>query len=197
MADRGRCGSGPLQDLRSSAPRRSKAQRLTKGVSVGTVGGMTSWGELSLQRPDLTNGGRQLLYQHGVGLAFVATIRPDTGPRLHPFCPLLADDGLFGFIIPSPKQRDLRRDGRYAVHSFPTDDNEDAFYVTGRVDIVDDSALRHALGQQFVSERADLGVPFPADDDLLVAFDIESCLLTRTTGFGDWNPRHEVWRQSI
>jgi len=160
---------------------------------LGTVRVVVSWGELAAQRPDLTDGGRRLLYQHGVGLAFVATIRPDTGPRMHPFCPLLTDDAMFGFIIPSPKQRDLRRDGRYAVHSFPTESNEDAFYVTGRATLVVDSSSRRTLGEQFVSERAQIGVPFPADDDLLVAFDIETCLLTSTTGFGDLNPRHEVW----
>jgi hypothetical protein len=154
---------------------------------------MTSWGELSSQRPDLAQGGRRLLYQHGVGLAFLATVRPDGGPRLHPFCPLLTDDGMYGFILPSPKQRDLRRDGRYSVHSFPTEDNEDAFSVSGRVEIVESGALRQTLGAQFVSERATLGVPLPGDDHLLVSFDIDSCLLTTTTGFGDWNPHHEVW----
>jgi hypothetical protein len=155
---------------------------------------VTTWGELSEQRPDLTEGGRQLLYQHGVGLAFLATVRPDGGPRLHPFCPLIAGDGLYGFIIPSPKQRDLTRDGRFSVHSFPTPDNEDAFSIAGMAHIVSDEERRAALGQQFVSERVAIGVPLPADDDLLVTFDIESCLLTRTTGFGDFEPRHEVWR---
>lgn len=154
---------------------------------------VATWGELGALCPDLTDGGRQLLYQHGVGLAFLATIRPDSGPRLHPFCPLFTDESVFGFIIPSPKQRDLRRDGRYALHSFPTPDNEDAFYLTGRATVVVDPTVRTALGEQFVSERAELGVPFPSEDDMLVAFDIASCLLTRTTGFGDWKPRHEVW----
>ncbi len=163
----------------------------------GHVGGRTTWGELAVRRPDLGAGGRRLLYQHGVGLAFLATIRPDAGPRLHPFCPLLNDDGMFGFIIPSPKQRDLRRDGRCALHSFPTPDNEDAFYVTGRVAPVEDGALRQALGKQFVAERSELGVPFPADDDFLVHFDLESCLLTTTKGFGDWEPSHEVWHQPV
>jgi hypothetical protein len=158
------------------------------------VDGACTWGELSRQRPELTEGGRQLLYQHGVGLAFLATIRPDAGPRLHPFCPLLTTDGMFGFIIPSPKQRDLRRDGRFAVHSFPTPDNEDAFYVTGVCEVVGDAGQRQDLGDQFVSERAQLSVPFPADDDLFVQFRLSTCLLTRTTGFGDWQPRHDVWQ---
>jgi hypothetical protein len=32
-------------------------------------------------------------------------------------CPLLTDTSMFGFIVPSPKQHDLRRDGQYAIHS--------------------------------------------------------------------------------
>jgi hypothetical protein len=155
---------------------------------------MTSWGDLERLRPELSAGGRSLLYQHGVGLAFLATVRPDGGPRIHPFCPLISDADLFGFIIPSPKQGDLRRDGRCAIHSFPTSDNEDAFCVTGRAEIVAAHDVRDAVGTQFVTERAHIGVPFPADDDLLVRFTLDTCLLTRTTGFGDFQPRHEVWR---
>ncbi len=161
---------------------------------MGTLGPMVSWGELAQARPDLVEGGRQLLYQHGVGLAFLATVRPDGAPRLHPFCPLITETELYGFIIPSPKQRDLRRDGRYAVHSFPTPTNEDAFHLTGRAEQVEEAEVRQAVGEQFVTERADLGVPFPADDDLLVRFEIETCLLTRTTGFGDFAPVHQTWR---
>lgn len=44
-------------------------------------------------------------------------------------CPLLTDTGLYAFIVPTPKQKDLHRDGRYAMHSFPLDDKEDAFYL--------------------------------------------------------------------
>ena len=154
---------------------------------------MTSWGELDRQRPELSDGGRHLLYQHGVGLAFLATIRADGGPRLHPFCPLLSDQDMFGFIIPSPKQQDLVRDGRYAVHSFPTDDNEDAFSATGRVEVVTDAAVRTTLGDQFVRERVEIGVPFPRDDHLLVRFDLEGALLTTTSGFGDYAPTHAAW----
>lgn len=120
---------------------------MTGLVAVGTVMGMTSWGEFVRLRPDLTDGGRELLYQHGVGLAFLATIRRDGGPRLHPFCPLLTDDAMYGFIVPSLKQQDLRRDGRYAVHSFPTRDNEDAFCVTGVASVVSDANLRQDLGE--------------------------------------------------
>ena len=156
--------------------------------------GVISWGEFESGQPALAEAGRGLLYQHGVGLAFLATVRADGGPRLHPMCPLLDDRGLFAFIVPSPKQRDLLRDGRYAMHSFPRPDNEDAFYVTGAASLVDDGETRARLGDLFASERRSIGVPAPPEEDLLFSFGIESCLLTRTTGHGDPRPDHTVWR---
>jgi hypothetical protein len=137
--------------------------------------------------------GKSLLYQFGVGLGFLATIRTDGRPRVHPVCPLIADDGLFAFIVPSPKQQDLKRRGAYALHSFPCPDNEDAFYVTGDVELVSDAHRREVLARQFVVERDAIGVAPPSDDDALFAFDIASCLLTRTTGHGDPAPDHTVW----
>ena len=85
------------------------------------------WSEFSADSPDLADAGRRLLYQYGVGLAFLATTRPDSSPRVHPMCPLLTDSDLFAFIVPSPKRHDLHRDGRYALHSFAAEANEDAF----------------------------------------------------------------------
>ncbi len=135
-----------------------------------------------------------MLYQHGVGLAFLATTRADGGPRVHPMCPLLTQGELYAFIVPSPKQRDLNRDGRYALHSFPADDNEDAFYITGRVRRVADSETTDALASQFAAERGMMEPPADLEAWELVAFDIESSLLTRTTGHGDPSPKHTVWR---
>ena len=79
---------------------------------------MASWIEFKQQVPEMAEGARQLFYQYGVGLGFLATIRPDGGPRLHPICPIITDQGLYAFIVPSPKRRDLDRDGRFALHAF-------------------------------------------------------------------------------
>lgn len=157
---------------------------------------MVTWGAFAEARPDLAGAGRALLYQVGVGLAFLGTVRPDGGPRLHPMCPLLFGPGLYAFIIPSPKQRDLRRDGRYVLHSFPCEDNEDAFSCTGRAHLIEDAALRSELGDLFVAERSAIGVPHPSPDDALFEFLLESCLLTTTAGHGDGHPRHRVWRDA-
>jgi hypothetical protein len=157
-----------------------------------------TWGELRAARPDLASAGRELLYRFDVGLGLLATVRSDGGPRVHPMCPLLTDNGLYAFIVPSPKCDDLRRDGRYALHCYPPPDNEDAFYVTGRATLVDDGSLRTSLSDQFVAERTQFSVPPPGDDPEQTLFEllISSALVTRTTGHGDPAPRHEVWRVS-
>ncbi len=155
---------------------------------------MKSWAEFAEAQPEMAEAGRDLLYQVGVGLGFLATTRADGAPRVHPMCPVLHQAGLFAFIIPSPKQRDLRRDGRYALHSFPCEDNEDAFSCSGKARLVTDARLRSELSAIFVTERKRLAVPAPSDDDALFEFLVQSCLQTRTTGHGDMHPVHGVWR---
>ena len=155
---------------------------------------MATWRDLLDERPDLAEAGHQLLYQFGVGLGFLATIRRDTGPRVHPMCPIIHDDRLLAFIVPSPKLEDLRRDGRYSLHCFPPADNEDAFYVTGRARVLDDAELRAVVAQQFVDERTVITVPRPGPEQALVELDLDTVLLTRTTGHGDDDPQHTVWK---
>jgi hypothetical protein len=155
---------------------------------------MATWSEFQEQRPDLASAGRDLLYRVGVGLAFLGTVRVDGGPRLNPMCPVLADDRVFAFIVPGPKCRDLERDGRYAMHSFPCDDNEDAFMLTGDARRVTDTELRRRLVAQFIGERAALTMTeADLEEQTLFEFDLDRVLLTRTTGHGDPKPHHTVW----
>ena len=110
---------------------------------------MLSWQEFADRRPDLAEAGHALLYQFGLGLAFLATIRRDGGPRLHPVCPLIHDGRLVVFVIGhSPKCYDLQRDGRYALHAFPPADTDDEFYCTGRAVALVDPGLRQAVAEQ-------------------------------------------------
>ena len=157
---------------------------------------MLTWREFATQRPDLAETGQGLLYQFGVGLAFLATTRADGAPRVHPMCPLVTEDGLYAFIVPSPKRNDLHRDGRYAMHSFPADDNEDAFSVSGRARQVTDPAIAAMLAIRYADERKMREPP-----DALVTwepfeFRIGSCLLTKTTKHGDPDPQHTTWHFS-
>ncbi|MBA2313274.1 MAG: pyridoxamine 5'-phosphate oxidase family protein [Actinobacteria bacterium] len=156
---------------------------------------MMSWRQFREARPDLADAGQRLLYQYGVGLAFLASVRRDGGPRVHPMCPLLTPEGLFAFLVPSPKRDDLHRDGRYALHCFPVEDNEDAFYVTGTArPIHNDELLLRRLETQFLDERKMKTRPPYFSEHHLFEFGIERCLLTSTTGHGDPSPKHVVWR---
>jgi hypothetical protein len=108
---------------------------------------MVTWKEFAAAEPDLASAGRSLLYQFKVGLAFLATLRGDGAPRLHPVCPVLSGDRLFVLITPaSPKCGDLIRDGRYALQSFPQPKpGSDEFYVAGNAVLVDDERTRAAV----------------------------------------------------
>jgi hypothetical protein len=108
---------------------------------------MVTWKEFAAAEPDLADVGRSLLFQFKVGLAFLATVRNDGAPRLHPVCPVLSSDRLFVLIIPtSPKRHDLLRDGRYALQTFPQPKpGSDEFYIAGKAAGVDDPAIRAAI----------------------------------------------------
>jgi hypothetical protein len=158
---------------------------------------MLTWGEFRRADTELADDGRGLFYFFGVGLAFLATTRMDGAPRVHPICVVQTGDGLYGLIIPSYKLADLRRDGRYALHSYPLPHNEDAFNVSGKAEVRTDAGLRDSVIDAFIHEAGRQGPPLDPshfEAQTLVEFLLESCLLTRTTGHGDTSPRHRIWK---
>ncbi|MDT5042104.1 MAG: hypothetical protein QOE51_3089 [Actinoplanes sp.] len=99
---------------------------------------MTSWSDFSTAEPHLAAGIRALFQQYGPGMGYLATIRSDGGPRVHPVSPVLTDEGLYCFIVDSPKRRDLEADSRYALHSYPPEESDDEAYLSGlAVPVVD------------------------------------------------------------
>jgi len=122
---------------------------------------MVTWKEFAAAQPDLAGIGRSLLFQFQVGLAFLATVRNDGAPRVHPVCPVLSGDRLFVLVVPaSPKRRDLLQDGRYALQTFPQPKpGSDEFYVSGKAVPVDGQVgraeiLREAKHMADASEAA-------------------------------------------
>jgi hypothetical protein len=99
---------------------------------------MASWSDFAAADPTLASGISALLQQYGPGMGYLATVRADGAPRVHPISPVLTDEGLYCFIVASPKRRDLERDGRYALHAFPPEESDDEAYLTGRATRVHD-----------------------------------------------------------
>ncbi len=151
---------------------------------------MIRWTEFEARNPELASAGKERLFQFGPGLAFLATVRKDGGPRVHPICPVLADGGLYFFGLPaSPKVGDLIRDGRYALHCFPPppEGQDEEFYCTGHVALIEDTTVRAAA-----AEAAEHAID---DGDRCVEFLIERVLRTTWNNWGtpEMSPNHVVW----
>lgn len=113
-----------------------------------------TWSRFEEKAAPLAEAGRRLLYGFGPGapaIAFLATTRRDGGPRAHPVCPAIHEGGLYVFVIGhSPKRADLARDGRYALHAFPSEKDDESFYCTGPAFLVRDPEFRIRAEASFV-----------------------------------------------
>jgi hypothetical protein len=107
---------------------------------------MATWDEMKNADPDMAGFGIGRIKKWGVPLAFLATVRKDGGPRIHPVCPIFASGRLFVSIgAESPKQWDLRRNPRYMLHSFP-DEGDPEFSVRGdAVEVTDPEAKKMVI----------------------------------------------------
>ena len=101
-------------------------------------------------------------------------------PRVHPICPILTDDHLYGLVVPGPKLNDLRRDGRFALHSetLPPPHQDDGFYLTGVAAEVTDAPKWEQVATQMLAER-ELEIRWPNfETQVLFEFLFDRCLLT-------------------
>ncbi len=111
---------------------------------------MATWAEFERAAPELAARGRKLISNEKHQVAYLATSRKDSGPRVHPVCPVLVGDHVYLAIGPqSPKLRDLRRDGRYMLHAMPGKDDAE-FNIRGRATEANDAAT-HAEVEQAAS----------------------------------------------
>ena len=143
-----------------------------------------SWKYLEEQQPELAAFGAERL--HGK-VAYLATIRKDGSPRLHPMTPIIGQGHLFVFMEPtSPKGHDLQRDGRYAIHCSVSDTSgaSGEFIIMGQAHLISDEALR-ALAVKSASYA-------PADRYILFEFDVER--VTATTYPQD-QPMRRFWKR--
>ena len=119
---------------------------------------------------------------------YIGTLRKDGYPRVHPFTPFVSSGHLFAFMYStSPKGHDLKRDGRYVIHSLVKDWNgaDGEFTITGRARLVEDKKTR-AMAVQ--------GCPYtPTADYICFEFLVEECL---TNHYVDGKPQVARWKES-
>jgi len=125
---------------------------------------MVSWGEFAAAAPELAERGAK---RFAIGFAYIATVARDGRPQLHPVTPLIAGGRLYIFAaLSTPKARNLRRDGRYALHAVLGKDDEE-FLITGRA-VVADTPETRALAYE--AARA---IGMTTKDDVLIELLIE------------------------
>ena len=121
-------------------------------------------------------------------MAYLATLRPDAAPRLHPVRPVIAVGHRFLFTEPtSPKGGDLEGDGRSVLHCTATGDEPwdlREFLVEGEARRVTDPDVRNT---------ANTGSAFPRDDHFTL-FDPQVSAAFSTVYGSDGQPQRRRWQ---
>ena len=144
-----------------------------------------TWQNLEEQQPDLAAFGAERL--HGQ-VSYLATVRKDGSPRVHPMTPIIGHGHFFVFMEPtSPKGHDLQRDGRYAIHCAVSDNSgaSGEFSLTGRAQLIENAELR-ALAVSLASYE-------PAERYILFEFDIDSAA---STIYPADRPVRQFWKRA-
>jgi hypothetical protein len=144
---------------------------------------MKTWDDFARAEPELANFGAGRL---GVPPAYLATVRRSGAPRVHPVTPIITAGGLFLFMEPaSPKGRDLRERGWYALHNGvpDTDGSGGEFFVSGKGFPVEDAATRGIAAEAASYE--------PAEEYVLFELKLSEA---RCRGYGDVSlPARRRW----
>lgn len=153
---------------------------------------VASWASFADSNSDLADTGNRLLYQgNELASAFLATVAPDQGPRVHPVFPALAIGELWLFIVDmSPKYRDLIRNQRFALHTLPTAQGGEEFYVRGLAELVADVDEKSQVLAAIDTNQGAM------DFEALFRCGLKSVLYTRWDNWGtakSW-PNYEKWQ---
>ena len=103
---------------------------------------MATWQAFAAAEPELADFAFERLDER---LAYLATVKADGAPRVHPVSPFIGAGHLFVYMEPtSPKVRDLERDPRYALHCTVenNDGGEGELSISGRARMVLDPSQR-------------------------------------------------------
>jgi len=102
----------------------------------------SSWRDFEIAEPAMAAFGRDRLDGK---VAYLATVRRDGTPRVHPVTVILGSNACYLFIDPaSRKLRDLSQDARYSLHCAMSDSSGSSgeFQMCGRVMPIEEEARR-------------------------------------------------------
>lgn len=103
---------------------------------------MHTWGDLQSASPDIAEFGRQRLDGK---LAYLATVRSDGNPRVHPVTAFLSETRCFIFAEPdSSKVRDFSINPQFHIHCAMSDSSgaSGEFQMSGTVVVAESDASR-------------------------------------------------------
>ena len=144
------------------------------------------WSVFAEQEPELAAFGQARLL---AAPAYIATLRASGAPRVHPVTPIFGAGGMYLFMEPtSPKGRDLRERGSFAMHNAVPDNDGTGgeFWIAGRGSPVEDASTRAAVAAASTY----------APDDRYVLFEL-SVTEARCNGYGDVVlPSVTRWREA-
>jgi hypothetical protein len=136
---------------------------------------MASWSDFEAQAPGLAAFGAERLM---AAAAYLATLRRNRTPRVHPVAPIVGGGRLFVFMEPtSPKTHDLSQRQWYALHNGVPDTfgTGGEFFVSGQGSLVEeDPQLRTIASEAAMYQPEDRYVLF----ELLIKE-------ARCNGYGD------------
>ena len=150
---------------------------------------MATWAEFAEAAPEMAALGLKQLRKFN--LVYLATTAEDGRPYVHPVVPLVTDGRLLVFVaLGTPKERNLRRDGRYAMHAVVSKEDEE-FLVSGRAVVADDQVSRA------VAHKAADAIGMTTKDDVLMEFLIERAHWAIWENLGTPNIRRVAkrWRE--
>jgi hypothetical protein len=166
---------------------------------------MATWAEFEQDAPDLAavaamlwpgihalqRGERPTIPQPWFDVAYLATVRRDGSPRLHPFCPVLAAGNLYAAIPgSSPKGRDLRRDPRCVIHATPGPEDDELCIRANAIE-VSDAELKRATVVAIAAASEVGGMIETMSNDPLFEFDIVRVDVARWLDIGQPGTRAE------
>lgn len=152
---------------------------------------MASFSGFERAAPELAAAARRLMIgDDGVAIAFLATASAAGTPHLSPVCPIFCGDHLYlSASARTPKVRDLRAGGRFVLHAFLGEHDEE-LQLAGCAEEVDDEGERAAVHD---------AIPFPSFelDDPIYRLAITRALRVywEQAGRPDTRPVRARWRE--